>query len=109
MIFFKLSLKVPEILWEKVRSNVDHLIWNDTGKRLVLLAEGRLANLSFSSIPSAVVSINTTTAVLALVELYSTPNKSRYIAMTVFRAQFQLVCSGDPKFFLRLVASSGLY
>jgi S-adenosylhomocysteine hydrolase len=43
----------------------------------VLLAEGRLANLSFSSIPSAVVSINSTTAVLALIEMFSTPVKGR--------------------------------
>jgi S-adenosylhomocysteine hydrolase len=54
----------------------------DTGKRLVLLAEGRLANLSFSAIPSAVVSINSTTAVLALVELFSTPVKSRSVQAT---------------------------
>ena len=76
-IWIWLSLKTPEILWEKVRSNVDHLIWTETGKRLVLLAEGRLANLSFSAIPSAVVSINSTTGVLALIELFTTPVKSR--------------------------------
>jgi adenosylhomocysteinase len=70
-------LRTPEILWEKVRSNVDHIIWTENGKRLVLLAEGRLANLSFSAIPSAVVSINSTTGVLALIELFTAPIKSR--------------------------------
>jgi len=54
------------------------VIWIETGKRLILLAEGRLANLSFSAIPSAVVSINSTTAVLALNELYNAPPKSRF-------------------------------
>ena len=71
------SLRTPEILWEKVRSNVDHIIWPGSGKRLILLAEGRLANLSFSAIPSAVVSINSTTAVLALIEMFTTPVKGR--------------------------------
>jgi S-adenosylhomocysteine hydrolase len=54
------------------------LPWPQSGKRLILLAEGRLANLSFSAIPSAVVSINSTTAVLALIEMFTTPVKSRW-------------------------------
>ncbi|VVC89688.1 unnamed protein product [Leptidea sinapis] len=35
--------------------DVDHIIWPN-GKRIVLLAEGRLANLCCSSLPSFVVS-----------------------------------------------------
>ncbi|KAG8040679.1 hypothetical protein G9C98_002675 [Cotesia typhae] len=35
------SLRTPDLTWEKVRSQVDHVIWPD-GKRIVLLAQGRL-------------------------------------------------------------------
>ncbi|XP_028968059.1 adenosylhomocysteinase-like 1 [Galendromus occidentalis] len=64
------SLRSPELNWEKVRSQVDHVIWPD-GKRIVLLAEGRLVNLSCSSIPSFVVSITAATQALALIELFN--------------------------------------
>jgi len=70
------SLKTHDLTWEKVKSNVDHIIWPDK-KRIVLVAEGRLASLSCTSIPSMVVSVNSTTQVLALVELYTAP-KGRY-------------------------------
>ncbi|KAB7506903.1 Adenosylhomocysteinase 3 [Armadillidium nasatum] len=50
------SLRTPDLTWEKVRSQVDHILWPD-GKRIILLAEGRLVNLSCSSVPSFVVSI----------------------------------------------------
>ncbi|XP_029633036.1 S-adenosylhomocysteine hydrolase-like protein 1 isoform X1 [Octopus sinensis] len=67
------SLHTPELTWEKVRSQVDHIIWPD-GKRIVLLAEGRLVNLSCSSVPSFVVSITASTQALALIELYNAPS-----------------------------------
>lgn len=35
---FQTSLRTPELTWERVRSQVDHVIWPD-GKRVVLLAE----------------------------------------------------------------------
>ena len=54
---------------------MDHIIWPDK-KRIVLIAEGRLASLSCTSIPSMVVSVNSTTQVLALVELYTAPKAS---------------------------------
>jgi adenosylhomocysteinase len=56
------SLRTPELTWEKVRSQVDHIIWPD-GKRIILIAEGRLINLTCSSIPSFVVSITAATQV----------------------------------------------
>lgn len=59
--------------WEKVRSQVDHVIWPD-GKRIILIAEGRLVNLSCSSVPSFVVSITAATQALALIELYNAPS-----------------------------------
>uniref|UniRef100_A0A8C3XS58 Adenosylhomocysteinase like 2 n=1 Tax=Chelydra serpentina TaxID=8475 RepID=A0A8C3XS58_CHESE len=56
------SLRTPELTWERVRSQVDHVIWPD-GKRIVLLAEGRLLNLSCSTVPTFVLSITATTQV----------------------------------------------
>ncbi|GFN74954.1 adenosylhomocysteinase [Plakobranchus ocellatus] len=65
-------LRTPELTWEKVRSQVEHIIWPD-GKRIIMLAEGRLVNLSCSSVPSFVVSITATTQALALIELFNAP------------------------------------
>merc|ERR1719288_274954 len=67
-----MSLKTQDLTWEKVRTQVDHIIWPN-GKRLVLLAEGRRVNLSCSSVPSFVVSITTCTQALALIELFNAP------------------------------------
>ncbi|XP_071438931.1 adenosylhomocysteinase-like 1 isoform X4 [Hetaerina americana] len=67
------SLRTPDLTWEKVRSQVDHVIWPD-GKRIILLAEGRLVNLSCSSLPSFVVSITAATQALALIELFNAPH-----------------------------------
>lgn len=36
--FIQGSLRTPDLTWEKVRSQVDHIIWPD-GKRIILLAE----------------------------------------------------------------------
>ncbi|KAF6778430.1 hypothetical protein AHF37_02186 [Paragonimus kellicotti] len=66
------SLQTPDLTWERVRSQVDHVIWMD-GKRIVLIAEGRLANLSCSTVPSIVVSVSASTQALALIELYNAP------------------------------------
>jgi len=73
-----LSLKTQDLTWEKVRSQVDHIIWPG-GKRMVLLAEGRRVNLSCSSVPSFVVSITAATQALALIELFNAPS-GRYKA-----------------------------
>ncbi|XP_053174502.1 S-adenosylhomocysteine hydrolase-like protein 1 isoform X2 [Scomber japonicus] len=70
------SLRAGELRWERVRSQVDHVIWPD-GKRIVLLAEGRLLNLSCSTVPSFILSVTATTQVLALIELYNAP-EGRY-------------------------------
>lgn len=35
---FQASLRTSDLTWEKVRTQVDHIIWPD-GKRIVLLAE----------------------------------------------------------------------
>ncbi|KAK2106854.1 S-adenosylhomocysteine hydrolase-like protein 1 [Saguinus oedipus] len=64
------SLRTPELTWERVRSQVDHVIWPD-GKRVVLLAEGRLLNLSCSTVPTFVLSITATTQVCGKMPAYT--------------------------------------
>ena len=56
------SLHDTDIIWEEVRLNVHHLLF-PTGKRIVLIAEGRIMNLCCSSVPSFVVSITASTQV----------------------------------------------
>lgn len=64
------ELRTPDITWERVRSQVDHIIFPD-GKRIILLAEGRLVNLSCSSVNSFSASVSSCTQALALIELYN--------------------------------------
>ncbi|XP_034486807.1 adenosylhomocysteinase-like 2 isoform X2 [Drosophila innubila] len=68
------SLHTPELTWQRVRSQVDHIIWPD-GRMIILLAEGRLVNLSCSTISSFVVSVASSTQALALIELFSAPGR----------------------------------
>ncbi|XP_029377972.1 S-adenosylhomocysteine hydrolase-like protein 1 isoform X3 [Echeneis naucrates] len=70
------SIRTAELRWEHVRTQVHHVIWPD-GKRVVLLAEGRLLNLSCSTVPSFVLSITAATQALALIELFNAP-EGRY-------------------------------
>ncbi|KAH9520681.1 S-adenosylhomocysteine hydrolase-like protein 1 [Dermatophagoides farinae] len=67
------SIRTSDLIWEKIRSQVDHIIWPN-GKRLILLGQGRIANLSCSHMPSFVASITCTTQVMALIELYKAPS-----------------------------------
>ena len=61
------SLKDCE--WEEIKPQVDHVIFPD-GKRLILLARGRLVNLSCATgHPSFVMSASFTNQVLAQIEL----------------------------------------
>jgi adenosylhomocysteinase len=62
------SLKAYE--WEQIKPQVDHVIFPD-GKRLILLAEGRLVNLGCGTgHPSFVMSNSFTNQVLAQIELF---------------------------------------
>lgn len=57
--------------WEEIKPQVDHIIFPD-GKRLVLLAKGRLANLGCAKgHPSFVMSASFTNQVLAQIELWT--------------------------------------
>jgi adenosylhomocysteinase len=63
------SLKQYE--WENIKPQVDHVIFPD-GKRIILLAEGRLVNLGCGTgHPSYVMSSSFTNQVLAQIELFT--------------------------------------
>ena len=57
--------------WENIKPQVDHIIFPD-GKRIILLAEGRLVNLGCATgHPSFVMSNSFTNQVLAQIELFT--------------------------------------
>ena len=57
--------------WENIKPQVDHIILPD-GRRLILLAEGRLVNLGCATgHPSFVMSTSFTNQVLAQIELWT--------------------------------------
>ncbi len=62
--------------WENIKPQVDHVIFPD-GKRLILLAEGRLVNLGCATgHPSFVMSASFSNQILAQIELFK--NASQY-------------------------------
>ena len=62
--------------WENIKPQVDHIIFPD-GKRIILLAEGRLVNLGCATgHPSYVMSSSFANQVLAQIELYT--NRTDY-------------------------------
>lgn len=61
--------------WENIKPQVDHVIFPD-GKRIILLAEGRLVNLGCATgHPSFVMSSSFTNQVLAQIELWQNGDK----------------------------------
>jgi adenosylhomocysteinase len=61
--------------WENIKPQVDHIIFPD-GKRLILLAEGRLVNLGCGTgHPSYVMSSSFANQVIAQIELYTHPER----------------------------------
>jgi adenosylhomocysteinase len=65
----------PEIKEENIKPQVDHFIFPD-GKRIVLLARGRLMNLGCATgHPSFVMSASFTNQVMAQLELWKAPEK----------------------------------
>jgi adenosylhomocysteinase len=65
-----------KLRWENIKPQVDHVIFPD-GKRIILLAEGRLVNLGCANgHPSFVMSMSFTNQVLAQIELWQ--HASRY-------------------------------
>ena len=61
--------------WENIKPQVDHIIFAD-GRRIILLAEGRLVNLGCATgHPSFVMSNSFTNQVLAQMEIFCNPGK----------------------------------
>jgi adenosylhomocysteinase len=67
---------IRQLTWENIKPQVDHVIFPD-GKRIIVLAEGRLVNLGCATgHPSFVMSNSFTNQVLAQIELWN--NSSSY-------------------------------
>jgi adenosylhomocysteinase len=61
--------------WENIKPQVDHIIFPD-GKRIIMLAEGRLVNLGCATgHPSYVMSSSFANQTLAQIELFANPGK----------------------------------
>ncbi len=61
--------------WDNIKPQVDHIVFPD-GKRIILLAEGRLVNLGCATgHPSFVMSNSFTNQVMAQLELWENPDK----------------------------------
>jgi adenosylhomocysteinase len=66
---------IRKLEWENIKPQVDHVIFPD-GKRIIVLAEGRLVNLGCATgHPSFVMSNSFTNQVLAQIELWQNPEK----------------------------------
>ena len=65
---------VRELEWENIKPQVDHITFPD-GKKIIVLAEGRLVNLGCATgHPSFVMSNSFTNQVLAQIELWKNPD-----------------------------------
>jgi adenosylhomocysteinase len=66
---------IKDLEWDNIKPQVDHVIFPD-GKKIILLAEGRLVNLGCATgHPSFVMSSSFTNQVLAQIELWNNPSK----------------------------------
>jgi adenosylhomocysteinase len=66
---------IRDLNWVNIKPQVDHVLFPD-GKRIILLAEGRLVNLGCATgHPSFVMSASFTNQVIAQIELWTNPDK----------------------------------
>jgi adenosylhomocysteinase len=66
---------LSDLVWEEIKPQVDHIVFPD-GKRIILLAKGRLVNLGCATgHPSFVMSNSFTNQVLAQIDLWNNPTK----------------------------------
>ncbi len=66
---------IRNLTWENIKPQVDHVIFPD-GKRLIVLAEGRLVNLGCATGHASFVMSNSfTNQVMAQIELWTNPGK----------------------------------
>ena len=67
--------EVEELEWEEIKPQVDHIIFPN-GKRIIMLARGRLVNLGCATgHPSYVMSSSFANQVLAQIELFCNPDR----------------------------------
>jgi adenosylhomocysteinase len=67
---------LSDLTWEEIKPQVDHVIWPN-GKRIIMLAKGRLVNLGCATgHPSYVMSNSFTNQVIAQIELFN--NSTNY-------------------------------
>ena len=72
---------LKQYAWENIKPQVDHVIFPD-GKRIILLAEGRLVNLGCGTgHPSYVMSSSFANQVLAQIELFTNTRNIRSACM----------------------------
>ena len=68
---------LADLEWEEIKPQVDHVIWPD-GRRIILLARGRLVNLGCATgHPSFVMSNSFTNQVMAQIELFRNADQYR--------------------------------
>jgi len=69
---------LSDLKWDQIKPEVDHVIWPD-GKKIIMLAKGRLVNLGCATgHPSFVMSNSFTNQVMAQIELWSNRNTGKY-------------------------------
>ncbi|KPM05739.1 adenosylhomocysteinase 3-like protein, partial [Sarcoptes scabiei] len=90
------SIRTSDLKWEKIRSQIDHITWPD-GKRIVLIGQGRVANISCSHMPSFVASITATTQIMALIEfLHLTHFNARLTKLTDDQEKYLGISKNGP-------------
>ncbi|MBX3727615.1 MAG: adenosylhomocysteinase [Candidatus Sumerlaeia bacterium] len=69
---------LADLEWDEIKPQVDHIIWPD-GKRIIMLAKGRLVNLGCATgHPSFVMSSSFTNQTIAQVELWENRKTGKY-------------------------------
>jgi adenosylhomocysteinase len=69
---------LADLQWEEIKPQVDHVIWPD-GKRIIMLAKGRLVNLGCATgHPSFVMSNSFTNQVLAQIDFWQNRDTGKY-------------------------------
>jgi len=75
---------LQDLEWREIKSLVDHVIFPN-GKRLIILAKGRLVNLGCATgHPSYVMSNSFTNQVLAQLELWQHREDKKYVAGEIY-------------------------
>jgi len=70
--------RLEELTWEEIKPQVDHVIWPN-GKRMILLAKGRLVNLGCATgHPSFVMSNSFTNQTMAQIDLWQNHATGKY-------------------------------